>query len=211
MRSRRRAGLREQASCRDIDTHPDPERGGSRHARAARKGKTRLSPPRCDSLRSRGFARIQVLISRGSLIHWSPKRPESRRHELQRFTLVLHTGHTSPQPARRPAVSRQTLSPRWRSFDVAFLARRPKGAATSQPRATPWDRTDHLRSSPERARQGDSRVPPFQGFRHVRIPIPRALPWAFLCGPFGANEAARDSRPFAGSGRGRGAVAEPHD
>jgi hypothetical protein len=30
-------------------------------------------------------------------------------------------------------------------------------------------------------------VPPFQGFGHVRIPIPRALPWADMLGPVGAN------------------------
>ena len=88
-------------------------------------------------------------------------------------------------PERERGIRR--LSPRWRFLVLRIFARRPEGAATNQPRATPWDCADHPRSSPERARQGDAFVTPFQGFWHVRIPIPRALPWAFLCGPFGAN------------------------
>ena len=67
---------------------------------------------------------------------------------------------------------------------LRILVRRPEGAATNQPRPTPWDCASHPRSSPERAKHGDAFVPPFQGFGHVRIPIPRALPWAFLFGPF---------------------------
>ncbi len=39
------------------------------------------------------------------------------------------------------------------SSDVAPLGRRPKGAVTNQPRATPWDHAKQPRPCPERAKQ----------------------------------------------------------
>jgi hypothetical protein len=66
---------------------------------------------------------------------------------------------------------------------LRIFARRPEGAATNQPRATPWDCANQPRSCPERAKQGARFVAPLQGFGYIRIPIPRALPWDFLSGP----------------------------
>ena len=44
-----------------------------------------------------------------------------------------------------------------------------------------------IRPSPERAQHRQPLVAPFQGLFFAGIPIPRALPWADLFGPFGAN------------------------
>ena len=77
------------------------------------------------------------------------------------------------------------------SKDTGFLVRRPEGAATSQPRATPWD-SDATRSpSPVRAKHRGTLVSPFQGSGWVWARVPRALPWANLFGPFRANSPAR--------------------
>ena len=69
--------------------------------------------------------------------------PESRNIETRRrgdchFPLGRAPG---PTPTRRA------------SFDVAPLGRRPEGAVTNQPRATPWDHVQQPRPSPERAKQ----------------------------------------------------------
>jgi hypothetical protein len=71
------------------------------------------------------------------------------------------------------------------------LVCRPEGAATSQPRATPWDPIGTRSPSPVRAKRRGALVSPFQGSRGVRARAPRALPWAELFGPFRANSPAR--------------------
>src|SRR5271166_5440081 len=53
---------------------------------------------------------------------------------------------------------------------------RPAGAATNQPRATPWDHEFIRTSSPERAAQESGVVSPFQGLDRNTRPKPRALP-----------------------------------
>src|SRR5438132_6671997 len=73
------------------------------------------------------------------------------------------------------------------SIDTGIFVGRPEGAATNQPRATPWDRVGCRDLSPERAKHRWPRVAPFQGLRSVRRLGPRALPWADLFGPFGAE------------------------
>jgi hypothetical protein len=85
----------------------------------------------------------------------------------------------------------------------------PKGQPQVSPGQRPGTRPTP-RSSPERARQGHPFVTPFQGFRHVRIPIPRALPWAFLSGPFGANSENAQHQKVPPTVKGRG-VPAPRD
>ncbi len=72
-------------------------------------------------------------------------------------------------------------------IDTGIIVHRPEGAATSQPRATPWDRIGWRSLSPDRAKHRRARVPPCQGSRSPGRPGPRALPWAELSGPFGAE------------------------
>src|SRR5438270_11987049 len=62
----------------------------------------------------------------------------------------------------------------------------PEGAATYQPRATPWGGVDHPKPSPERATQtgpGPTLVPPFQGCPVVGAPVPGAMPRADVLRP----------------------------
>jgi hypothetical protein len=93
----------------------------------------------------------------------------------------------------------QLFRPDRAGFDVALLVPRPEGAATNQPRASPWGNTLNTeiaalkgRNSPVqsgeplvrsvlhhglRCRGAHSTVPPFQGLGSLVIqPFPRALP-----------------------------------
>jgi hypothetical protein len=77
---------------------------------------------------------------------------------------------------------------------LRLLGRRPEGAVTNQPRATPWDHVQQPGPSTESAIQNSvlggtasSQEPrivaPFQGIPFLGIPVPRALPWAGMLFP----------------------------
>ena len=92
-----------------------------------------------------------------------------------------------------------------RKFWCCAFASRPEGATTFQPRASPWgpDRNEksHALKGHDK-RVGQSIVSPFQGWAESHSHrIPRALPWAFLFGPFGASEANIKTRTRASMDR----------
>jgi len=72
------------------------------------------------------------------------------------------------------------------SSEVALRGSRPDGAATYQPRATPWEldrvATNALKGRNKRALE--NLVAPFQGSEKSDSErFPRPLPWAFLLRP----------------------------
>ncbi len=83
---------------------------------------------------------------------------------------------------------------------------RPEGARTYQPRATPWVAREHGKRSPEGAKEPRIRrhsttlSRSFRASVGLRLPTPRALPWADMLRPSGAdsnedaNGQAKDER-----------------
>ena len=60
----------------------------------------------------------------------------------------------------------------------------PEGAATSQPRAAPWEGELSRSSSPERAQQHPEVCFALSGLDPIFERCPRAMPWAVLFQPF---------------------------
>ena len=127
---------------------------------------------------------------------------------MHRARVCLHDppAHGSqPQNVRcrlsgRIAHARKGNRPRGDCFDVALYFIRPKGAATKQPRATPEvavakPSTEPCKgdTSPVGCSAPSGLFPSF--FAVFRVP--RALPWAVLSGPFGANEIQRNIKTCA--------------
>ena len=110
----------------------------------------------------------------------------------------------------RPAASNSTPTRR-ASFDVAPSVRRPEGAVTNQPRATPWEHVQQPIPSPDGAKQNsvfhgrlrrrDSRDlwRPYRA-RVLGIAAPRALPWAGLSFPLRGGIRNCATRKRAGQG-----------
>ncbi len=92
-----------------------------------------------------------------------------------------------------------SISTRRASSDVAPLGRRPKGAVTNQPRATPWDHAKQPRPCPERAKQNavfhvrlrhrNSRElwRPYRACASLESRFPGRCPGLKCCFPFGAE------------------------
>ncbi len=97
------------------------------------------------------------------------------------------------------SASAGSISTRRASFDVAPLGRRPKGAITNQPRATPWDHAKQPRPCPERAKQNavfhvrlrhrNSRElwRPYRACASLESRFPGRCPGLKCCFPFGAK------------------------
>ena len=138
---------------------------------------------------------------RGSCGSWHPLiLPQARGRSQYSFRLLFASRPPfRVVPFSRPHGRRLTRRPR---FHVAPLGSRPEGAATNQPRATPWGPdNDPDPPSPERAQPGQvpsllsrslakdhreilrDRVPCLalsgRG-SFTRVSVPRALPWADL-------------------------------
>ncbi len=91
-----------------------------------------------------------------------------------------------------------SITTRRASSDVAPLGRRPKGAVTNQPRATPWDHAKQPRPGPERAKQnavddGLQRLTsrdlwrPYRACASLESRFPGRCPGLACCFPFGAE------------------------
>jgi hypothetical protein len=88
-------------------------------------------------------------------------------------------------------------------FDVAPSRRRPEGAVTNQPRATPWEHVQQPRPCPERAKQNadfhvrlrrrDSRElwRPYRACASLESRFPGRCPGLSCCGPDGAANPVR--------------------
>jgi hypothetical protein len=77
----------------------------------------------------------------------------------------------------------QASAHRLRVLMLRIFSYRPEGASTNQPRATPWDCTNQPRSCPERAKQGDAVVTPFQGLLACPDPYSQGVALGFHVRP----------------------------
>ena len=105
-----------------------------------------------------------------------------------------------------------SISTRRASSDVAPLGRRPEGAVTNQPRATPWDHAKQPRPCPERAKQNavfhvrlrhrNSRElwRPYRACASLESRFPGRCPGLKCCFPFGAEFQITQHRNAASRG-----------
>ena len=113
---------------------------------------------------------------------------------------VRHSGgvvrpapNTSPRRAHHKNKQRPDTELEASGFEGEPSRLRPEGAATNQPRASPWDYDVKCASSPERAAQWYGVVSPFQGSRINVQTDPGAMPRADLFGPFRTKSEVRES------------------